>query len=188
MAGRGLLGVDDGEAAGGGAVLLPVAVWQEVQGYSPCGDDLLRRHALAGVGVPHIAVRVDSAGPENRHSAQPGANCRQSPRPVVREERNLRLGRRVRGHLRRGVVAVQKVRKLAAADIAGRMDIPLVDVFAEPRPPCRMEPRACVGHADRGRGERLAHGKKAPLRVQRNRSRMAGLLVGMALRRRDPSL
>ena len=93
-----------------------------------------------------------------------------------------------RGHLRRGVVAVQNVRQLAAADIAGRMDIPPVDVFAEPRPPCRMEPGTCLGPADRGRGAREHLKKKTPLRVQRNRSRMAGLLVGMALRRSGPPL
>jgi len=94
----------------------------------------------------------------------------------------------VRGRLRRGVVAVQEVRQLVAADVTGHVDFSPVDVFAHIRPSDRVEPGTCLGHADRGRGERLVLGTKAPLRVQRNRSRMAGLFVGMAFRRRDPPL
>ena len=51
-----------------------------------------------------------------------------------------------------------------------------------------MESGACLGYVDRGCGERLALETKAPLRVQRTRGRMAGLLVGMELWRRDPPL
>lgn len=50
------------------AVLFPFAVRQEVQGHSPCGGNLLRRHALACVGISCIASRVDSPDSKDRRS------------------------------------------------------------------------------------------------------------------------
>ena len=107
------------------------------------------------------------------------------PCPVDRERRHFRLGGRVCGHLRRGIVDLPEVRQLAGADLAGHVDLPAVDVFAEPRPLGCVEPCACVGHAHHGHRERqaFARGPEGPLSVYGNPSRLARILVGMAFLR-----